>query len=131
MKKVEIYNIMNKDCQLNIKKYTNETNMLTNTVDADGEINQVIKRFMKKLNGCIANNFKRIRVNKHNNKHDDSLYNKRRNLKNKEDAESKEELNKVNKAIAENQAANFESLKKDLDKIKNVKGKIDSKQLWK
>ena len=122
---------MNKDCQLNIKKYTNETNMLTNTVDADGEINQVIKRFMKKLNGCIANNIKRIRMNKHNNKHNDSLYNKRRHLKNKEDAESKEELNKVNKAIAENQAANFESLKKDLDKIKNVKGKIDSKQLWK
>ena len=132
VKKVEIHNIKNKECQRNFKKYTNETNMLTNTVDEDGEINQVIKRFMKRLNGCIANNFKRIRVNKHNTKHNDSLYDKRRNLKNKEDAESKEELIKVNKAIAEYQAANFEALKEELDKIKkNVKGKIDSKQLWK
>jgi hypothetical protein len=57
VKKVQIYNIKNKECQRNFKKYTNETNMLTNTVDEDGEINQVIKRFMKRLNGCIANNF--------------------------------------------------------------------------
>ena len=129
--KIEIYNLKNRECQLKFKKYTDETTMLSSSVDEEGDINQVIKRFMKKLNGSIAHNFKKVRVNKHKDNPDDKFFDRRRLLKNKEDDRSKQELEQVNKAIADKHQENFERLKAELAKVKTVDGKINSKQLWK
>ena len=59
-----VYNLKNKECQLKFKKYTSDTNMLSSTVDEEDNINRVIERFMKKVDGCIALNFKKNRINK-------------------------------------------------------------------
>ena len=129
--KIEVYNLKNKECQSQFKKYTEETTMLSSTINEEDDINKVIKRFMKKLNGSIAHCFRKVRVNKPNNDNNDELFNKRRLLKNKLDGETKKELEKVNEAIAEKQTKNYEKLKYELEKIKTIGGKVNSKQLWK
>ena len=111
---VEVYNLTNKDCQVAFKKYTSETNMLSTSINEEGDIDQVINKFMKKLNGCIAVNFKKVRINAGKSIKDDDLFTKMRKLKEKTDPASKEELNKVIQAIANEANNNFSKLKKNL-----------------
>ena len=105
--------------------------MFSSTVDEEEDINRVIERFMKKLDGCIALNFKRMRIKKKNMIENGDHYDKRRSLKTKTDAKSKHELALVTQEIADKTESNFQKLKDELNKIDpNNKG-IDSKQLWK
>ena len=60
----EVFNLKNRLCQKRFKDFTSNTNMLSSCIDDKGDINEVIKRFIKKLNGCIATNFGKRRVNK-------------------------------------------------------------------
>ena len=123
--KEDVYNLKNKTCQETFKKLTSETSMLSSSIEEKGDIDKVIKRFIKKLNGCIAMTFKKNRVNHDKVNEEDILYDKRRELKGKEDDESKAELENVNKAIAEANTKNFEKLKDELSKLKKVDGKIN------
>ena len=126
-----VYNLTNKECQAAFHKYTSETKMLSSTIDEEGDIDQVIDRFIKKVNGSIALNFKKVRINKNRVEKNDTLYDKMRQLKDKTDQDSMEELNKVKEAIAEQQNSNLNKLKEELSKVKHPEGKIDAKQLWK
>jgi hypothetical protein len=108
--KTETYNFKNKECQALFKKYTSETNILTSTIDDKGDIDKVIERFLKKLNGCIALTFDKRRVKSDRRRCEDDLYDKRRKLKNKSDAESVLELNNITEAIAEAADKNFKIL---------------------
>ena len=105
--------------------------MLSSTIDDKGDIDRVIERFLKKLNGCIAANFNKRRVKADKMHKEDNLYDKMRKLKGMTDTESKAELSKVVEAIAVANNSNFNKLKEELDKLKNSEGKINSKQLWK
>ena len=86
---------------------------------------------MKKLEGCISVNFKKTRIKDSNVKSDSTLYDKMRSLKNKEDKESKKELQKTIEDIALAADNNFIKLKEELAKLKPEDGHIDSKLLWK
>ena len=129
--KPEVYILKNQECQANFKKYTSNTNMLSSTIDEQGDINKVIKRFMKKLEGFIAVNFRKRRVKSDKTNKDDSLYDRMRTLKNKDDKESKEELVQVMEAIGAASEENFLKLKDELNKIKPDGGKLDKRQIWK
>ena len=61
--KVEIYNLKNPSCQIKLKNYTSGTNMLSSIFDSDEDINILTQRFIKKLDGCVKMNFKKIRIN--------------------------------------------------------------------
>ena len=69
----QVYNLKNKMCQANFKKFTSNTNMLSSTIKEDGDINEVIKRFIKKVDGCIAVNFKKMRVKRRKEHNEDEL----------------------------------------------------------
>ena len=86
---------------------------------------------MKKINGCVAVSFKKRRVclNKKEDKY--SPYDRLRELKGKDDEESKTELAKVIQTIAENAEENFNKLKSELEAIKDDSGKLDAHKLWK
>ena len=129
--KSKTYNFKNKECQALFKKYTSETNIITSTIYDNGDIDKVIERFFKKLNGCIALTFDKRRVKSDRRQCKDDLYDKRRKLKNKSDAESVLELKNITESIAEAADKNFKTLKEQLDKLKTDEGKINSKQLWK
>ena len=57
----------------------------------------------------------------------ETLYDRMRALKGKEDSRSKTELDEVMKKIADNAENNFKKLKKELDGIKADSGKLDKK----
>ena len=128
----EVYNLKNTECQKEFRKYTDKTKMLSSTVDEEGDIDKVIERFLKKLNGCIAINFQKKRVNKKViSKKNIDLYDRMRHLKSKDDAVSKVELDAVVEAIAKAESDNFKKLKDELSKLKSADDRVDSKQLWK
>ena len=128
-KKEEVYNLKNKKCQTSFKQYTSNTNMLTSTINDEDDINEVIKRFLKKVDGCIAKNFKRRRVKRNKVENNDKLYDKMRTLKGKEDTESKKELAKCIDAIASLADKNYQKVKDELAKIKPSEGRLDNKQV--
>ena len=71
---------------------------------------------MKRLNGCIQDSFRKVRIgqNKNNDEVDD-LFNKRRLLKNKSDDESIEELKKVEEELAERCAKdNYDKINEEI-----------------
>ena len=105
--------------------------MLSSSIDDKGDIDKVINRFIKKLNGCIATNFDKRRINKDKDNKEDDLYSRMRLLKNKNDDKSITELNEVIKAIAETADTNFQNIKDELNKMKLDERKLDSRQLWK
>ena len=50
----EFYNLKDREGQIKFKEYTSEIGMLSNTIKDDDDINVTVKRFMKKLQGCIV-----------------------------------------------------------------------------
>ena len=126
-----VFNLKNTECQQKFKLLTSNTNMLSSTIDEDGDINKVTKRFLKKIDGCIAACFNKIRISKKKDQHEDDLYEKRRRLKLKSDDESKTEMKRVEKEIAERADQNYQKIKDELEKINPNGEGINAKQLWK
>ena len=61
--KVEINNLKNTSCQKMFEKNTSETNMLSSIFYSDEDLNILTQRLLKKLDGCIKMNFKKVRIN--------------------------------------------------------------------
>ena len=119
-KKEEVYNLKNKKCQTSFKQYTSNTNMLSSTINEEDDINDIIKRFIKKVDGCIATNFNKRRVKRNKGENNDKLYEKMRTLKGKEDTESRKELKKGVESIAAIADKNYQKVKDELAKIKPI-----------
>ena len=115
--KNEAYNLKNKKCQAKFKNYTSNTNMLSSTVNEQDDINDVIKRFIKKVDGCVAANFNKRRIKRKKGDNTDKLYEQMRRLKNKEDPESTKELAKCLEAIAADADKNYKKKKHELEKM--------------
>ena len=131
-KKLELYDLKDKDSQVKFKAYTTETNMLSSIFNKDSDdIDTLTCRLIKKINGSIAINFKKKRVSTNKECESDRLYNRMRYLKGKEDDQSKTELEAVTKAIADNAENNFYKLKQQLDKIKPDSGGVNAHEMWK
>ena len=126
-----IYNLKNIVCQERFKEYTSQTKMLSSIFDSSDDINILAKRFLKKLDGCIAINFKKIRVSHTKESDEDKLYKKMRELKDKEDNKSKTELDNIIKNIANLSEEKYQKVMEDLNSMKPSEGKIDSQKFWK
>ena len=60
--KIEVFNLKNQECQQRFKKYSTNTKMLSSVFDSNDDIEILTNRFLKKLKGCIAMNFKKVRI---------------------------------------------------------------------
>ena len=129
--KDEVYNLSNKECKKNFKEYTTNTRMLSSIFDDSADVDLNTARLLKKIKGSIAINFKKIRMNNKSNTKDDDLYDKMRELKNKEDAESIKELEIVKQNIADAEEENMTRLKEELEKVKPGSGGLNTQQMWK
>ena len=116
----EIYNLKNKDCQRKFKEYTTHTKMLSSVFNKDDDVEYLTNRLLKKIDGCIAINFNKIRVTNKTKEKTDILYDKMRELKGKNDEKSKQELNEVIESIAEKEDANFRKIVAEVDDVKPV-----------
>ena len=64
-KKVELFDLKDKDSQAKFKAYTTGTNMLSSIFNNESDdIDDLTNRLVKKINGSIAINFKKRRVSK-------------------------------------------------------------------
>ena len=129
--RIKMYNLNNIECQEKFKKYTTNTKMLSSIFESNDDINILTQRFLKQLDGCIAMNFKKIRVSNSKETKQDELFRKRSELKNKNDERSKSDLENVVKEIAKIAEEKYEQVMKDLNEMKPSDGKIDSQKFWK
>ena len=130
IKKIELFNLKNTECQEKFKAYTSNTKMLSSIFDSEEDLDILTGRFLKKLDGCISNSFKKIRLAKKEDKGED-LYNQMTNLKSKTDEKSKAKLQEVLEKIAEDAKKNFETVKAEVNNMKPSENGMNSKRLWK
>ena len=130
--KSEVYNLKNLECQKKFKKYTSNTKMLSSIFDSKDDINILVRRFMKKVDGCIKINFNKVRTNKAKASSVEKLYDKMSILKQKDDDKSKEELAKVIKEIAYEEENKYTLLMTELNKLNTDNdSRIDAQKFWK
>ena len=87
---------------------------------------------MKRLNKVCHKAFRVIRVNNKKEKEHDILYNKWTNLRTKEDAESKEECNRIENEIATKFSSYYsDKIEKEAAKIDTETGGFNSGSMWK
>ena len=127
--RIEQYNLKNLECQEKFKAYTSNTNMLSSIFDSKDDIDILTRRFQKKLDGCIAKNFRKIRVTQKDDAEDD-LHDQMIKLKNKSDEKSKAKLQEVLAKIADNAQNNFNKVRAEINKLKPDGNGMNSKTLW-
>ena len=129
--KIEVYNLKDKECQSKFKAFTSETKMFSTIFESSDDTNILTERLVKKINGAIATNFSKRRISfKSEETKDDKLYDIKRELKGKTDADSKAKMKEVTDSLAEVAEQNFKKLKEELSKMKAT-GVVDAKQMWK
>ena len=131
-KRVELYNLKNADCQKVFKEMTSCGDSLSAIFDNEKDLNKSTKLFMKKLDDIVKCCFRKIRVCDKQNKEVEDLFTRRRELRNKDDDQSKIELKEVEMKLAELCAEeNYKKIKDEISNIKCEEGGINSGQLWK
>ena len=129
--KEEFFNLKDKECQQRFKEYTSSNNMLSNIFDNEGDLNQLTEKFIKKLNGCIAHSFKKIRVSGRKRNYIETLYKKLREVKDKVDKASEKETVDIQNKIAKHTEENYNKLKNELKSMESSDGGLNKNQLWK
>ena len=84
---------------------------------------------MKKVDGCIALSFKKIRIRQKHKTENIDLHDKRRSLKTKTDAESKTEQVKVTQELADRAEVNYKNIVEELKELNPEDKGIDAKEL--
>ena len=129
---LENYNLGNKECQENFKKYTTNTKMLSSIFDdKEIDIDTVTNRFLKKLDGSISQNFKKYRNKPKSTDEEQKLHEKLSLLEGKQNKESEVKKEKVLEEIAKAAEANCEKVREILKDAKNSKGGFNAKHMWK
>ena len=130
--KLEVYNLKNKECQKKFKEFTTNTKMFSTVFETGGsEVDVLTKRLMKKIDGAIAKNFRKNRVNQKQDEEEMKLLDRRRDLKNKVDEESKNELKDINEKLANRAEETFTKLQKDICDAKESGTKMNAQKIWK
>ena len=129
--KTESYNLKNKECQAKFKEYTSKENILSGIFNNNDDPESVTKVLIKKINGCIAANFKKRRVNNKFEVQNKELYDKLRDLKGKKDVKSIEELEKVKEAIVESNEKNAKIVREEISGTKPNEGGLNPNKMWK
>ena len=98
---------------------------------SETEVDVLTKRLMKKIDGAIAKNFRKNRVNHKQDEEEMKLLDKRRDLKNKIDEESIKELKDINEKLANRAEETFTKLQKEICDAKENGTKMNAQKIWK
>ena len=128
--KEEVYNIKNKDCQRKFKEYTSNTRMLSSVLDSDEDINVLTDRLIRKIEGCIASRFKKVRVTRNKKGKLKNLYTRLSELKAGGSQAKEAEINKVLEDIANHEQSKYNRVVEELAKTKH-QDKFNQQSFWK
>ena len=99
--------------------------------DHEADIDTLTNRFIKKLKGCIAKNFRKVRISKKKKQTEpEKLHERMTKLKYKTDQNSKEEIDKIVIELAKAAEENIQKVKDELEKVRSNKGGMNAKQIW-
>ena len=129
--KIQMYNLKNKQNQAKFKEETSHNKYLLSAFDDDTEDLEVSAyKFIKRLNITIHKCFQKIRMTKKLDMKTEKLYETWRRLHGKEDSQSKEDLKKVEKELADKIADNYKTIEEETSKFNCVEGGFNSGKLW-
>ena len=81
--------------------YSSKNKMISSIFDQDDDFENLTEKFIKKLKGCIAQNFQKIRINGTRKTKSDILYKKLRDIKDKDDEASMSDRKQIEDEIAD------------------------------
>ena len=134
IKRVEIYNLKDREGLTKFKFMTSKDTFLSSVFCENGSINIQTKKFLKRLGYCMNTCFKKIRVNSKNRRNIEleELFNHRRILRSKKDNISFKKLKQVEEKLAnicaEDNAKIIEDACTDLT---CEEGGVNAGKLWK
>jgi len=134
IRRIETFNLKNKEAQKAFKELTSEKGILTSKVNKEDDINMATKKFLKRLNGCIQQTFRKIRIKGESREENviSELLDKRRRLRFKKDKTSTEELKEVEEELATKCAeSNFLKVQEELKDIEDDDNGFNAAKLWK
>ena len=133
-KRQELYNLKNKECQDLFKEATkseNNNRFLSSVFDEKGDINNLTKKFLKRLEKTIKQCFRKIRIKAKDDKKRDELFSKWKSLKKYKENVNKEEFQQIEKEIYEKYSEEiYQKIKMSTENIANDDDAITSKRLW-
>ena len=121
--KKETFNLKNKEAQKKFKEYTSNTKMLSSVLDSEDDIDTLTRRLVKKINGCIAINLKKVRINTAKKTPLEKLYEKVNRLK--ANKINEKDIDIVMEVIARKEEENYKTVVDELAKTKDGE-KLDS-----
>ena len=132
--RVEMFNLKNEVCQQQFKEATTGANnhkYLSSVFEEEGDINDITEKFIKRLNKTINKCFRKVRINEKVDKDKEDLFSKWRELKKKDDTESKLQLETIENELADKYAKeNYEKIKEKTSDIDCEGGGMNSGKLW-
>ena len=130
--RVEMFNLKSSEGQIKFKEITSRNGNFSEIFQSNVDLNAATEKFIKKLNDCIYQSFKKIRITERQNKEIQELFDKRKILRGKNDETSKIELKEVESKLAEKCAeTNYLKIKEELGRINCEEGGVNSGYLWK
>jgi exonuclease III len=128
---VEIFNFKDTNSLKTFFKLTNETTQLTDIFKNDKPIEVQTKKFIKRINGFIHQSFKKIKITSKPDRKLEGLYDKRRYLRSRSDARSKEELEQVESELAEQYSETmYKKINQEIRTISGEDGGYNPGHLW-
>ena len=131
-KPLEVFNFSNKESQNKFFKATHDTKAFTDIFETNKSLAVQTKKFIKRLNGFIHEAFKKVKIVVKGDSMLERLYEKRRQLRNKSDDASKEELEIVEEELATKYSESmYNKIKNELKAVKGDEGGYNPGHLWK
>ena len=119
-------------CQQKFFELTSQTDYLSSAFDQDDDINKSTERFLKRLNTIIYKSFRKVRITEKRDFTVEKLIEERKNLRNKNDEQSKSKLDEVEAELAKLCAdANKKKIEEELNGFKCNEGGVNPGKLWK
>ena len=114
----EMFNLKNKENQKKFKKETSNNRNLSSVFDDEnGDINEQVNKFLKRLNKTLHKCFTKIKVTERVDKETDELYRKWRRLQAEPNEATKEELKEVENSLADKIAKNYRTIQTEAGNI--------------
>ena len=129
--KLELFNVKNKKGLETFKQLTNDTVALSSSIVDSRDVNMNCNIFLKRLNNVMHKSFNKIRVVERTDPEIDELLKERNRLRFKSDVESIQELNKVERKLADLCAEdNYRMIKDEINGMKHDEGGVHPGKLW-
>ena len=132
--RLELFNLKNRACQEKFFEETSSSNNkreLSLIFEEKEDLNSLAEKFMKKLDKVIHKCFRKIRISEKKDQEKESLFKKWNMLKAKDDVESRAELKKVEKELAEKYSEEyFQKIKDRTEGSSCEDGGLHPGSLW-